>query len=335
MINKILIGVTILALTGFTIYHLSSEALNSSSRRQFLDFKLKYKKSYGSKTELEYRFNVFKESLKRINRVNSDSTRTHTAAVNKFSDLTFSEFKSKFLTKMSQPKKQEFIETNLEKAPLKKDWRKTKGAVGKVKNQEDCGSCWAFSTIASLETAVWQKTKKSVNLSEQELVDCAGGKYNNAGCDGGMMDDAYRYIIDNKVATEKNYPYRAVDHKCNKKNKKKGGRVAVSKFKYVKAGVTSLINAAAKQVVSVSIEVRDDMMDYSSGIYSNSDSSCGDELNHGVAVVGYNNQVKQKYLIVRNSWGADWGLNGYIKFAKSTGTGTCGIATEGNVVPVL
>ena len=315
MLNKLLISLSVLALTGFTIYQLSSESLESSSRKQFLDFKIEFNKSYGSKSELEYRFNIFKQTLKRIDSVNSDSTRSHTAAVNKFSDLTFAEFKSKFLRKMEQPKKEETLDASLGKVPKKKDWRQTKGAVGKVKNQEDCGSCWAFSTIASLETAVFQKTKKSVNLSEQELVDCAGGKYNNAGCDGGMMDDAYRYIIDNKVATEKNYPYKAVDHKCSKKNRQKGGRVAVSKFKYVKQGVNNLVNAAAKQVVSVSIEVRDDMMDYSEGIYSNSDSSCGDELNHGVAVVGYNNAVKSKYFIVRNSWGADWGMAGFIKLS--------------------
>ena len=336
MLNKLLISLGVLALTGLTIYHLNAESENSSLRNQFFDFKIKYDKSYGGKSELEYRFNVFKQTLNRINSVNSDSSRTHTAAVNKFSDLTFSEFKSKFLTKMNRSADLNSNEKLKKKiVPKKKDWRAKKGAVGKVKNQEDCGSCWAFSTVASLENAVWQKTKKSVNLSEQELVDCAGGKYENEGCNGGLMDDAYKYIIDNKIATEKSYPYRAVDQKCSKKNKKKGGRVAVSSFSYVKGGVNGLIKAAAKQVVSVAIEVQDDLMDYSSGVYTNNDPSCGQELNHGVAVVGYNTAVKKAYYIVRNSWGADWGLGGYFKIETGKGNGTCGIANSTNVVPKL
>lgn len=336
MIKKLLFSLGVLALTGFTLYHLQSSSREDHKRKQFMTFKNTHEKNYESLSELEYRFEIFKQTLQRIEAVNSDPSRTHTAAVNKFSDLTFAEFKSKYLTNMNRSADLSFSETLTKKTPKQRDWRKSKGAVGAVKNQADCGSCWAFSTVASLETAVWQKTKKSQSFSEQELVDCAGGKYGNLGCDGGLMDSAYQYIADKKIGTEKAYPYKARTMKCNKKNLKKKGRQGVKSYKVVKKGVNALTSAAAKQVVSVAIEVQDDFMDYSKGVYSNNDSDCGAELNHGVAVVGYNTTAKKPYYIVRNSWGADWGLKGYVNMAISKGTGTCGIASgDSNVVPVL
>lgn len=336
MLKNLLLTFGVIALTGLTLYHINSVSNANLLKTQFLEFKEKYNKSYGTKSELEYRFEVFKKTVERISMNNSDPSKTHISGINKFSDLTFSEFKTRYLTKMDRSGNLNLSESldKVKVKPAKRDWRSSKGAVGKVKNQGNCGSCWAFSTIASLETAFWQKNKKSVNLSEQELVDCAGGKYENEGCDGGLMDDAYKYIIDHKVATEKAYPYRAIDQKCSKRNRKKSGRVAVASFSYVQAGVNGLTKAAAKQVVSVAIEVQDDFMDYSSGVYTNN-ANCGEELNHGVAVVGYNTSVKKPYYIVRNSWGSDWGLNGYVKMAIGSGSGTCGIANDQNVVPKL
>jgi cathepsin H len=334
MTNKLLISLATLAVTGIVLYHLDFFTPKDSIETEFLNFKKHFNKSYGSPSELKYRFEVFKKTLERIERNNSDRTKTHRSAINKFSDLTFTEFKAQYLTKMNRSADIHSNERLLKISPVKRDWRLKKGAVNKVKNQGSCGSCWAFSTNASLETAVWQKTKKSVSLSEQELVDCAKGKYDNDGCDGGLQDEAYKYIVDNKIATEKAYPYRGRDQKCSRRNKKAKGRVAVSDFKYVKKGVNGLLAASAKQVVSVSIEVRDDFMDYASGVYS-SDSTCGRDLNHGVALVGYNTSVKRPYFIVRNSWGPEWGIDGYVRMSIGKGQGTCGIANDTNVVAVL
>ena len=333
MQNKLILALSTLALTGLLLYKMAQPSNDSILRNQFLYFKIRFNKSYGSASELEYRFSVFKSTLDRIEKNNSDPQKTHTARVNKFSDLTFAEFKARFLTNLNRSANASFVD-NFEAgvSPKKMDWRTKKGAVGKVKNQGACGSCWAFSTVASLETRVWQSTKKSVSLSEQELVDCAKGEYGNYGCNGGLQDEAFKYIIDNQIGTEKAYPYRGRDQKCSKKNKKKGERVSVESFDYVKEGVTALTKAAAKNVVSVSIEVQDDFMDYASGVYTN-DESCGDQLNHAVTLVGYNTAVKKAYYIVRNSWGADWGIDGYVKMAIGTGDGTCGIANDSNVVP--
>jgi C1A family cysteine protease len=334
MINKILLAVSALTLTGLTLYHLSSTSTESSLRLQFMQYKQQFKKSYGSPSELEYRFQVFKTTLNRINKNNSNPQKTHKAGVNKFSDLTFSEFKTMYLTDMNKSADMNSTaEIDLTKG-AKVDWRQKKGAVGAVKNQEQCGSCWAFSTVASLETAYWQKNQKSVSLSEQELVDCSTS-YGNYGCNGGLMNQGYDYIVDNKIGTEKAYPYRAIDQNCSAKKKKKAGRVGVSSYSFISpANVKGLIAAAKKQVVSVAIEVQDDFMDYSSGVYTN-DDYCGSSLNHGVAVVGFNTKAKVPYFIVRNSWGPGWGDNGYIKMAVASGAGTCGIANESDVYPQL
>ena len=298
-----------------------------------MEFKSKYNKSYGSKHELQYRFEVFKSTVAKIEASNADPSKKFKMGVNKFSDLTFPEFKNQYL--MPAKKNPNHGKKVLTGKIIKgqKDWRQTAGAVGPVKNQEQCGSCWAFSTVASLEFAYWKENGKSASFSEQELVDCAGGNYGNYGCNGGLMNYAYDYILDNKLDRESSYPYRAVDQTCNHSNKK--NRYSVKSYSLLQpANVNTLAKVAQNQVVSVAIEVQDDFMSYESGVY-HADSDCGYQLNHGVAVVGFNTKVKNGYFIVRNSWGPDWGLDGYIKMAVSKGEGTCGIAGESDVYPDL
>ena len=332
--KTLLIALTAMALTGTALYFMSQPSSEEQLRSAFLVFKAKHNKSYGSKTELEFRFEVFKLSVDRIQKSNADSANRFRLAVNKFADLTFPEFRNQYLLRAKKnPNFKKSLKNASKPKKGKKDWRKVKHAVGPVKNQEQCGSCWAFSTNASLEFAYFKQTGKTGSFSEQELVDCAGGKYENEGCNGGLMDTAYDYIIDHSIDTEKTYPYRAVDQKC--KASKKKSRFTVKSYSYLKpANVVSLVKAAQAQVVSVAIEVQDDFMFYDSGVY-HAGADCGEELDHGVAVVGYNTKVKDGYFIVRNSWGADWGLEGYIKMAVGTGEGTCGIAGDSDVYPNL
>lgn len=102
---------------------------------------------------------------------------------------------------------------NVESIPPSVDWR-TKGAVTPVKDQGQCGSCWAFSTVVAVEGINYIKTKKLVSLSEQELVDCDTNQ--NEGCNGGLMDIAFDFIKKKEgITTEDKYPYKAEDGTCD------------------------------------------------------------------------------------------------------------------------
>ena len=324
------LALTALALTGVALYTLSND--NSSAyRAEFLKFKEQYKKSYGSQSELEFRFGVFQENMKLIQARNSDTTKRFKSAVNSFTDMTFDEFKNQYLMDPKENvQNKNLTATNLKSGNV--DWRNTEGAVGDVKNQGQCGSCWAFSTVASLETSRFLAGNDFVSFSEQELVDCASS-YGNHGCQGGLMPFAYEYIIDNQLTTESAYPYRGVEGSCRASSMPE--RYPITDFAQISPiDVNGLMSALDKTVVSVAIEVQHDFMFYHSGVY-HAAGECGNALNHGVAAVGYNSEASDPYFIVRNSWGPSWGSEGYIQMAVESGSGTCGIANNSDTYPTF
>jgi len=210
------------------------------------------------------------------------------------------------------------------------DWR-TKGAVTPVKNQAQCGSCWAFSTTGSLEGANQIKTGKLVSLSEQQLVDCATAE-GNQGCNGGLMDDAFKYIEHDGLETESDYPYTGRDGKCSADKAKE--QVKVASFVDVKASSGAAFKAALdKGPVSVAIDAAGIMFQlYHGGIMKGGGLfGCGTSLDHGVLAVGYGSENGSDYWIVKNSWGGSWGEKGYLRMAAdytSTDAGTCGIQLQ-------
>jgi len=208
------------------------------------------------------------------------------------------------------------------------DWR-TEGAVTPVKDQGQCGSCWAFSTTGSTEGAYFLSRGELVSLSEQELVDCSGAE-GNSGCEGGMMDFAFQYIIDNNgITTEDAYNYTAEDGTCESDGKPVGA--TISSFTDVDPSDNDALHTAlAQQPISIAIEAdQDGFQFYSSGVFS---GDCGDSLDHGVLLVGYNQAASPPYWIVKNSWGSSWGLDGYIYLVDDPtlngGSGQCGMLTE-------
>jgi KDEL-tailed cysteine endopeptidase len=212
--------------------------------------------------------------------------------------------------------------------PASVDWS-AKGAVTPIKNQGQCGSCWSFSTTGSVEGAHFLKTGQLVSLSEQQLVDCSGAE-GNQGCNGGLMDQAFQYIIDNKgLCTEAAYPYQGVDGNCASTTCTVAA--TITSFSDVPgSNEVALETAIAQQPVSIAIEAdQASFQFYTSGVMT---AACGTQLDHGVLVVGYGNDATGgDYYKVKNSWGASWGDNGYILLGRGASfnpSGQCGIQME-------
>ena len=201
----------------------------------------------------------------------------------------------------------------------------TKGAVTPIKDQGQCGSCWSFSTTGSVEGCTFIATGKLVSLSEQDLVDCSTAQ-GDQGCDGGLMDDAFQYIIQNKgIDTESCYPYTAEDGTCHYSKSCCGA--TITGYTDVTSGdEKALLEAVYKTPVSIAIDASQSSFQfYSGGVYS--DSGCSSQqLDHGVLAVGYGSTGGSDYWIVKNSWGSSWGLSGYIWMARNDNN-MCGVAT--------
>jgi C1A family cysteine protease len=291
----------------------------------FEDWSVAYGKNY-TPTERDYRETVYYENLNRINEHNMGNA-SWTMAVNKFADLTTDEFKGRYTGGIQSPANRTTNRLRIPATalPTSVNWTAA-GAVTPVKNQQQCGSCWAFSTTGSVESATFIAKKTLPSLSEQQLVDCSVPE-GNQGCNGGLMDQAFQYIIDNKgITTEAAYPYSATGpNTCVAAGKPVAA--TISGFKDVAANSeTALLTAIAQQPVSVAVEADQSVFQfYSGGVM---DSACGTQLDHGVLAVGYGTDAGKDYYIVKNSWGADWGMAGYIllaRGAKFNPSGQCGI----------
>jgi KDEL-tailed cysteine endopeptidase len=294
----------------------------------FDDWKLKQSKKYETSLEERYRFSVFSQNYADI-KFRNTLNRTVTLGLNKFADLTNEEFVSNHLKGyIPKPYSQNLRKSlpNMKALPNEVDWV-AKGAVTPVKNQGQCGSCWSFSTTGSVEGAWFIATGQLESLSEQQLVDCSGAE-GNQGCNGGMMDNAFQYIIKNGgICSEAEYGYTAQDGNCTSCNPV----AKISSYVDVTPNNTqALMAAVAQQPVSVAVEA--DGMDwqfYFGGVVTD---SCGLNLDHGVLVVGYGTDATQgDFWKVKNSWGPDWGEQGYIRIGRGSKfdpAGECGILMD-------
>jgi len=288
----------------------------------FAAWKIQFGKTYESPEEEAYRASVFADNVAFHTKHNEEfkqGLHTYTVGVNQFSDLTSAQFKHQYLSTFKQTRPLNYVTLPATQATTV-DWR-TSGAVTPVKNQGQCGSCWSFSTTGSVEGAWKIAGHPLVSLSEQQLMDCSTAE-GNQGCNGGLMDDAFTYIVKNGgLDSEADYPYTARDGTC--KTAKAANKIAkITGFKDVaKNNEAQLAAAAAIGPVSVAIEAdQAGFQSYTSGVFS---GPCGTQLDHGVLVVGFTDT----YWIVKNSWGASWGDAGYIMMARGKGkTGICGIA---------
>lgn len=283
--------------------------------------------------EYARRFRIWSENLDFVESYNRKHS-SHWLGLNVHADKTHEEFKehtfgfnyAEARARESLLKATPFRYADVDESTLPKaiDWRK-KGAVSHVKNQAQCGSCWAFSTTGSVEGANAIHTGKLEVLSEQMLVDCDTA--HDHGCNGGLMDYAFQFIIDNGgIDTERDYPYTGEDGICDARRRDRHV-VTIDSYEDVpRNNERALWRAVAHQPVSVAIQANERPFQlYAGGVF---DEECGTQLDHGVLVVGYGHENGTDYWLVKNSWGAAWGDQGYIKLARTlqAGPGKCGIA---------
>ncbi|KMZ68021.1 KDEL-tailed cysteine endopeptidase CEP1 [Zostera marina] len=280
-----------------------------------------------SNWDVKDRFQIYKKNVEFINKFNSQN-HSYTMTDNKFAVLTTDEFKTlmrgfgreKHTHGESVHRNLKSFSCNLTTAPLSVDWRK-EGAVGPVKNQLDCGSCWAFSVVAAVEGLTQINTGKLLSLSEQQLIDC---NVENNGCDGGNEGKAFKYIQQyGGLTTSDNYPY---EEKVNKCKDTLEIAATIKGYEWLDSGEDCLLNAVAKQPVAVGVDASEFQL-YEGGIFGCSPYK--PDLSHSVTVVGYGNTDKMgDYWIIKNSWGEDWGEDGYMRIQRNIrdGEGNCGIA---------
>lgn len=315
---------TIFAIIAIFAVVSASNLDGKSMLSHFMKFIDQHNKAYTTVQEFEDKFKAFSENF-----INNDINLS--LPFSPFMDLTKEEFRTRMglntekLAEIKATTKSLHIKT-FGTAPDEHDWRKL-GAVTPVKDQQQCGSCWAFSAIGNVEGQQIIVNKKVYILSEQELVDC--DREQDAGCNGGLMDLAFAYLIKNGAVQEKDYPYKGKDQRC--KLKPSDVVVKVKSFNDISKNEDEIKEVLyTTGPLSVAVNANP-FQTYQGGILRPTTRNCNPtELDHGVLAVGYgvasvNNELV-KYWIIKNSWGASWGEDGFIRIER--GTGACGVNTN-------
>ena len=280
---------------------------------EYTQWKARFSPAWGAEEDT-YRRIIFFKNLEQINKHNADSTQTYKMGLTQFAAYTDAEFATLFLTPKVYDPEWENANINMPSINGDIDWT-TKGVVSPVKNQGNCGSCWAFSAVATLESFSLMKGQ-AITLSEQQLVDCSK-KYGNDGCNGGYNYQGLAYVKDNGITTGAAYPYVAKTQTC----KSDGGSFKISGVSVAK-GCPAVLAALASRPLGVSVDATN-WSHYTSGVFNN----CKTSLNHDVFLVGATDQ----YWKIKNSWGTSWGENGFIRLATGN---TCGICLDKSPWPV-
>jgi cathepsin L len=300
-------------------------------------WKIEHSKVYSCDEEEMDRRAIWLANKKYIEKHNKQSHKHgFTLKMNHFGDLTTREYRSQYYCyQLSKTADRRFntskifnLESSSDKLylPDEVDWR-TKNAVTKVKDQGKCGSCYAFSAIGALEGAHALAHDKLISFSEQNVVDCSI-PYGNHGCNGGTIAQSFHYIIDNNgIDTESSYPYKGSQKQCNFQRDGIGGSQAGSVM--IPSGSEKQLEAAVATAgpVAVAIDASSNAFRfYEKGIFDEPNCSTS-KLTFSALIIGYGKTNGKDYWLVKNSWGPNWGMKGYIMMSKDR-SNQCGIATE-------
>ncbi|GKT33143.1 hypothetical protein ADUPG1_007144 [Aduncisulcus paluster] len=332
---------------------------------RFAAYSRRFAKKYASLEERTERQRLFSRRYAMIEKHNVNTENTFTMAINKFADLTLDEI-HKIYTGFRPAYRREGDEDhgNVNDDPFWHsgqfthlidhtpetvsdwrtiDWRLYSNTVsGTVNDQGNCGSCWAFSAVNALEGRLAKKLGEYTALSQQFVVNCAWATYDDHpdsschGCDGGDFGPAYDMITDIGIVPEADVPYRSVNDYCDTTLYNTYPEYALTGWGAVDSGnKDDLYNQLLDGPVAISIAVPESLVFYAGGIYN--DPDCGSDysdLAHGVTLEGWGKMINPddqdgdevEYWIVKNSWSALWGVNGYVYIDSSSNF--CGVLTN-------
>jgi len=266
---------------------------------------------------------IFEANMALIESENAKGN-SYTLGVNQFAHLTIEEFKAQYAgLKTGGPSDDDAhlgeVAVNEERAS-DVDWSTDASVVNPVKDQGQCGSCWAFSAVGTVESAYALAAGKLGSYAEQQLVDCdtTGG---SEGCNGGFNQYGISYIGQTGIASESAYPYKAVDGTCRASTvSKELPKGTVAGYQSVGKNNAALESAITAAPVSVTVDADNSWQLYRSGVLS---KSCGifGQIDHAVIAVGYDQSADT--FKIRNSWGASWGEGGYVRISNSVSNPYC------------
>jgi len=322
------------ALSSNKLHHLSLDDAWNGWLDMYKDTETLQQHQYEGK--MNDRKDIFADNYAVV-RMHNSRNHSYWLELNEFAAMTNEEFRMSrngFLN-IDHPRNGEAHVMSGVEAPSSVDWRNK--LVLPVKNQEQCGSCWAFSTVVSLEGQYAKLTENLLSMSEQDLVDCVkkvkvpgSSEVCCDGCEGGLMDYAFQYMIDSQSGTddkESSYRYTARNGRCKFEKSEAFKDAKITKYTDITKGSESELMDATANVgpISVAVNANNAWQLYSGGVLK--PLFCpGNRLDHGVAVVGYGKEGAKEYWIIKNSWGKTWGEEGYIRLHR--GANTCGVANS-------
>ena len=297
-------------------------AMASKEEEAFVEWIVQHSKVY-SPEDFEHRFHVWQANNAWIKEENNKN-HSYTLGMNHLGDLTTPEYRI-LLGYRPRPEEEEEAHKGSASAVVPDvDWV-AHGVVNPVRNQLACGSCWAFSTVCTIESANAIAGRGLLSLSEQQLVDCAGSE-GNQGCNGGEMMLGFQYVVAHGLAEGTSYPYRARDGRCRFAMP----AAKIASYRRLASNEEAMAEVLQTQPVAAALEADSKAFQfYHSGIFN--DPACGTQLDHAVVItaLGTDQRSQQRYWRIRNSWGSGWGDRGYINLLY--GANMCGIAVDPSV----